>query len=391
LFAWRDGSGDVVAVSYGFLSTYPPTQCGLATFTQALTRGIPIEDSGDRIGVVRVIDTPVTSHAPEIVGHLQTQAYVSHRVAAEALRPFDVVIVQHRFDVFGGPDGDQVLAVLDAIHAPVVTIAHAVPGYPTVRQSTVLKQVISASARVVAMSQAARARLITEYGADPSKVALIPHGAVSRPMSGRAGPGQRPLVLTWGVLGPGKGIEWAIDGFQQLRRMNPRPAYIVAGRTDARVLREQGEVYRLRLRERARSVGVSHLVRFAGTYLDELALDQLLGRTDVVLLPYDSREQVVSGVLVEALAAGRPVIATAFPHAVELLSGGAGLIVPQFDAAAIGAALQRVFTEPGLAGRMAAEAERIAPSLAWSAVSAEYRDLVASVLAVDAGSGRQSG
>jgi glycosyltransferase involved in cell wall biosynthesis len=114
--------------------------------------------------------------------------------------------------------------------------------------------------------------------------------------------------------------------------------------------------------------------------VDEVTLDKLIRRTDIVLLPYDSREQVTSGVLVEAVAAGKPVVATAFPHAVELLSSGAGLVVEQQDGAALGEALYRVLTEPGQAQRMRAEAARIAPSLRWPAVADQYRALAGVLL-----------
>jgi glycosyltransferase involved in cell wall biosynthesis len=147
------------------------------------------------------------------------------------------------------------------------------------------------------------------------------------------------------------------------------------------VRQQQGEDYRRQLGERARVVGVSHLVRFVGSYLDEEALTRLVRRADVVVLPYDSREQVTSGVLVEAVAAGKPVVATAFPHAVELLAGGAGLLVPQYDGAAIGDALYRVLTEPDRARRMAVEATLLAPALLWPAVAARYRSLLANLLA----------
>jgi glycosyltransferase involved in cell wall biosynthesis len=143
---------------------------------------------------------------------------------------------------------------------------------------------------------------------------------------------------------------------------------------------QQGEAYRRILRQRAVDVGVSDMLRFDGSYVDDVTLDKLIRRADIVLLPYDSREQVTSGVLVEAVAAGKPVVATAFPHAVELLGSGAGLIVEQQDGAALGEALYRVLTEPGQAQRMRAEAARIAPSLRWPAVADQYRALAAVLL-----------
>jgi glycosyltransferase involved in cell wall biosynthesis len=168
---------------------------------------------------------------------------------------------------------------------------------------------------------------------------------------------------------------------QHVGRVRPSPAYIIAGQTHPRVRQQQGESYRLQLARRARAVGVSNHVRFEGAYLDEVSLTRLVRRADVVLLPYDSRDQVTSGVLVEAVAAGIPVVATAFPHAVELLASGAGLLAPHCDGDAMGAALHRVLTEPGLAQHMSAEARRLAPSLLWPAVAQRYRSLAAELLA----------
>jgi len=209
---------------------------------------------------------------------------------------------------------------------------------------------------------------------------VIPHGADLQTPAGLM-EGERPLVLTWGLLGPGKGIEWAVDGLRGIRHVRPLPSYIVAGQTHPRVRMQQGEQYRLQLRQRARAGGVSDLVSFVGDYLDGPALAALLRRASVVVLPYDSREQVTSGVLVEAVAAGRPVIATRFPHAVELLSTGAGILVPHYDGPAIGHALHRVLTEPDLAAGMAKEASRLAKTLSWTAVAAAYRRLAHQLLA----------
>ena len=361
--------------SYGFLSTYPPTQCGLATFTRAMMRSIGAPDSGDRVGVVRVVDGPPGAEPTEVMGHLRTDDPRSHLAAAEALNTFDVAVVQHEYGIFGGPDGDQVLAVLEHVRVPVVVVAHTVLAAPTARQALVLQRVVSRSDAVVTMTDTARDRLIGLYDVDPSRVTVISHGAPARVGASPSVPGTGPVILTWGLLGPGKGIEWAIDGLARLLRLSPAPTYIVAGQTHPRVQQRQGEAYREQLQRRAVAAGVSELLQFEGSYLDDVALTRLIHRADVVLLPYDSREQVTSGVLVEAVAAGKPVVATAFPHAVELLRSGAGLVVPHADGAAIGEALYQVLTEPTTAHRMTAEALRIAPSLWWPAVADQYRAL----------------
>jgi glycosyltransferase involved in cell wall biosynthesis len=122
-------------------------------------------------------------------------------------------------------------------------------------------------------------------------------------------------------------------------------------------------------------LGLEDSVRFDARYLDTADLHLLVQQADVVLLPYDSVEQVTSGVLIEAITAGKPVVSTGFPHARELLSSGAGLIVDRQDPEAIAQALRRVLTEPGLADQMAAEASRMAPALLWPAVADQYREV----------------
>jgi glycosyltransferase involved in cell wall biosynthesis len=343
--------------------------------------------------VVRVVDAPVRSTATEVVGHLYSRARGGGEKAAELLNTFDVALIQHEFGVYGGENGEQVLSVLDELRVPTVVVVHTVLGSPSPQQAHVLRHIGAASDAIVTLTDGARTRLVECYDVDPAKVHLIRHGATLHAPSDTSMTdtwmlARRPLILTWGLLGPGKGIEWAIDGLQRLRLLRPLPAYIVAGQTHPRAHLEHGESYRLKLAQRARIVGVSHLFRTVGSYLDDAALARLIRRADVVLLPYDSRDQTTSPVLVEAVAAGKPVVATAFPHAVELLGSGAGLLVPHFDGTAIGEALYRVLTEPGLAQRMAAEAARLGPTFTWSAAADRYRCLGSVLLANRAASAR---
>jgi glycosyltransferase involved in cell wall biosynthesis len=138
-------------------------------------------------------------------------------------------------------------------------------------------------------------------------------------------------LLTWGLLGPGKGIEWAIDAVADLADIRPRPTYVIAGATHPKVHAQSGESYREMLASRAAASAANGSVFFDDEYRDLRSLMDLIRSADLVVLPYDSQEQVTSGVLVDAVAAGRPVVSTAFPHAVELLASGAGIVVPRGD------------------------------------------------------------
>jgi glycosyltransferase involved in cell wall biosynthesis len=364
----RPGAGR----SYGILSSYPPTRCGLATFTAALTRGL--EANGAAVGVVRVADGAISSD-PRVLAELDNGVPASVTEATASLSGCDVAIVQHEYGLYGGPDGDEVLDILCGLTVPSIVIAHTVLLEPTDHQRSVLEAVAEAASVVVVMTEAARHRLCNRLDVDASKVTTIPHGAATPAPQHRSDRSARPVLLSWGLLGRGKGIEWAIDAMADLKDLRPRPRYVVAGRTHPKVVALEGEVYRDMLVERTWAKGVAASVTFDAGYRDLHSLTRLIQDASVVVLPYDSRDQVTSGVLVDAIAAGRPVVATAFPHAVELLSSGAGIVVPHGDATALAAALRRVLTEPGLAAAMAGEAARLAPALSWPAVAGQYADL----------------
>ena len=262
------------------------------------------------------------------------------------------------------------------------------------RQREILDELVLRADAVVTMTHTARERLFQNYLVPPAvDVHVVPHGAAeSRPTAVPAPLDagddscaniHRPTVLTWGLLGVGKGIEWGIDAMASLRDLDPPPRYLVVGQTHPKVLDHEGERYRHGLEARMLSRGVQDLVEFDPRYLSTDDLQQIIRHADVVLLPYDSREQVTSGVLVEAVSAGRPVVATAFPHARELLAGGAGILVERADPAAIAEALRRVLTVDGLAAAMTAEATRLAPQLLWTSVAQQYRELAAAVLSAN--------
>nr|WP_307874180.1 glycosyltransferase [Frankia sp. AgB1.8] len=199
--------------------------------------------------------------------------------------------------------------------------------------------------------------------------------------SSRTARSEGPTVLTWGLIGPGKGIEWGIEALAALTDLDRPPRYVVAGETHPKVLAREGEAYRDGLVALAHRLGVAGSVRFDGRYRDARSLAELVRAADVVLLPYDSRDQVTSGVLIEAVAAHKPIVATRFPHAVELLGGGTGLLVPHEDPAAIAAALRAIVTDDALQHSLTDAVAARAPELLWPAVARRYRRLAAELVA----------
>lgn len=360
--------GFSVSPTIGVLSTHPPTRCGLATFSSALSDGL--RATGATVSTVRIADGSTTED-PGVVGELTNGSASSVAAAAELLNRCDLALIQHEYGIYGGADGDEVVDILRALRVPSIVVAHTVLNDPTPHQRWVLETIAAEADQVVVMSAAANDRLIAGYDVDRRKVTMIPHGAAVATdfRVRRAG---RPTLLTWGLLGPGKGIERVIDAMPSLQGLPGRPRYVVAGRTHPKVLAAEGEAYRESLRERARSLGVADAVNLETGYLGADSLRTLIQSAAAVVLPYDSTQQVTSGVLVEAIAKGRPVVATAFPHAVELLSSGAGIVVNHQDQDALAAALRQVLTQPGLAGAMAGEARQLGPSMDWPVVAKLY-------------------
>jgi len=371
-----------VNLTYGLLSTYPPTACGLATFTAALEGGLTRSDRlGDTCLVVRAVETRGGSPA-HVAAELVAGSAASLQAAVATLNDADVAIIQHEYGIFGGRDGAEVLEVLDGLTIPTIVVLHTVPLDPTPHQREVLEAVAARADAVITMTDAARRRLGAGYVVEMGKVAVIPHGAhVERSHTTAPAAGNRPTILTWGLIGPGKGIEWGIEALALLSDLKPRPHYLIVGETHPKVLAARGEEYRDGLTALAARRGLANQVEFNATYLDVPSLQRIVRAATLVLLPYDSADQITSGVLIDAVAAGKPVISTRFPHAIELLGGGVGLLVDHRDPAAIAAALRRVLTDASLRSAMAAAAERLAPGLAWSAVADRYRVVAARLVA----------
>lgn len=354
--------------SVAVLSTYAPTVCGLATFSAALAESLSAK--GVNVSVVRIADGAAPVSGP-VIGELVNGSAASVAASAELLNNSDVAVIQHEYGIYGGPDGDEIVEILGRLTVPSIVVAHTVLKEPTPHQHSVLKEVISRADQVVVMSEAARARLCAGFGADRGKVTIIPHGAALPTVVAPRNSGH-PTILTWGLLGPGKGIERVIDAMVSLKDLPGRPRYLIAGRTHPKVLATHGEAYREGLIAQANRLDVADAVFFDAQYRTPQQLTELMVSASVVVLPYDSKDQVTSGVLVDSVASGRPVVATAFPHAVELLGSGAGTVVGHDDPDALLQALRRTLTDSRVAGSMASEARGLAPAMAWPVVGAAY-------------------
>ena len=366
--------------SFSFLSTYPPTRCGLATFTQALASAL-IGPDDVRARIVRAMDIDdepalaALGTRSVIVGELHRGDPGSGREAARILCASDVVIVQHEYGIYGGRDGDELVPVLAALTAPSIVVLHTVLPDPTKHQREVLEKVAQLAGAIVVMTETARRLLAEGYTVDPHKVSVIPHGVSDWSAVAVAPHPGRRTMLTWGLIGPGKGIEWGIRAMAELAESEPQLHYLVAGQTHPKVVDREGEQYRESLERLIVELGLEGRVTLEGRYLEVPQLAGHVAAADIVLLPYDTRDQVTSGVLAEAVAAGKDVIATTFPHSSELLANGVGTLVEHEEPAAIARAVRTILHRAKPADHRRAPAV----DMSWPTVASGYRVLARSI------------
>ena len=341
-----------------------PRRCGLATYTshsiQALGAAFPslkidhyAMDDGH--GVAYGPDVALTVPADERSAYVAAAAQIGRSGA-------EIFWLHHEFGIFGGTAGDYILPLLRHIDIPVVVTLHTVLARPDADQMRVMRAIIARADRLIVMAREAARLLEQVYGADPRCIRIVPHGAPDRPLSGtrplkaKLDLGDRPVILTFGLLSPGKGIETAIRALPDVVVRHPDLLYLVVGATHPTLLRHDGEAYRESLADLARALGMEDHVRFVDCFLENDDLLDHLQACDIYLTPYLGSGQVTSGTLSYALAMGRPVISTPYIHAREALAGGIGTLVPFGDAGAISRALLDHFRDPDW---LAAQADRV--------------------------------
>ncbi|MEK6649328.1 MAG: glycosyltransferase [Actinomycetota bacterium] len=377
-----------MSIRFGFVSTYPPTHCGIATFSNSLMSAI--RDLGlHTTSVVRLVDEGANeterSVSPEILRTLHAGNSESLASVVAALNAMDIAVIQHEFGIYGGVDGDEVLEIIKGLRIPSIVVVHTVLITPTWHQRIVFTQLTRSASAVVTMSNTARDLLVSKYSVEPSKIFVLPHGAPAFPdVKAEDLASRRPLILTWGLIGGGKGIEWGIEAMDRLRDLDPAPRYLVAGRTHPKVLEHEGEAYRESLRRRIEKLNLTDVVELNANYLSDGELAVLVASASVVLLPYDSTEQMTSGVLIEAVTAGLPVVATKFPNAIELLADGVGIVVPHHDPDAIALALRTILQDSAVAAAFSARAKEIGSEFLWPSVAARYVKLARALIRAEA-------
>lgn len=356
------------------IGNHPPRRCGIASFTSDLADAL----APARVLLVAMNDGQPYDYPKRVAFGIEQQdldAYVRATGRIEALKP-DMVCVQHEYGIFGGPAGSYLLTLLRGLKAPIVTTLHTVLERPSPEQWAVLEELALLSRRLVVMSGRA-VELLTNLGIPAHKIVVIPHGvhaihADHEAEKARLGLADRALILTFGLLGRGKGLEQAIRALPEVVRAHPEVTYLILGATHPHVLRHEGERYREELCDLARELGVDGHLRMDNRFVSPEELGRYLAAADIYLTPYPNPAQITSGTLAYAVGGGKVVVSTPYWHAEELLSEGRGVLVPFHDPAPLGRALVDLLDHPEERRQMAERAAAYGRQMLWPAVGRRY-------------------
>jgi glycosyltransferase involved in cell wall biosynthesis len=366
-----------------FASTYPPRHCGIATFTQALSSA-----TGEREVVAIHAAGPNLLYPGEVHHRIRREEPGDYaRTARDLSRCADVVSIQHEYGIWGGEDGSAVLDFVHALDAPAVTTLHTVLRHPTPNQRAILLELIRASAATVVMSRSAAHVLTGMYGVAATSIDVIPHGVPNLPLvdAGTIKPALelagREVILSFGLIGPGKGLELVIDALPAVVAARPTACYVILGATHPNLLATEGESYRRSLEDRVAVLGMGKHVRFIDRFVGRVELTRWLEGADVFVTPYPNLDQIVSGTLSYAMGAGRAIVSTPYAYASELLDDGRGLLVPPGSPAAWADALIGLLENDELRAAVGRRAYEHSRAMVWSNVAVQYRQLFARVAA----------
>jgi glycosyltransferase involved in cell wall biosynthesis len=364
-----------------FLGDYVPRHCGIATFTRDLCEAVSAAAPESECYAGAVNDRGEGyEYPPRVRFELLEKDIDSYRRAADFLNfnNADVLCVQHEFGIYGGAAGSHLLALLKEVRMPVVTTLHTLLTEPDAAQRKVMDEITRRSERVVVMARKGEEILREVYSVPAGKIVVIPHGIPDVPLvdstaaKEQFGVEGRKVLLTFGLIGPGKGIEHAIQALPEIVQRHPEVVYIILGATHPHLLAHEGERYRQGLEWLAEEQGVKAHVIFDNRYVSPADLREFVSATDIYLTPYLNQEQITSGTLAQVFGAGRAVISTPYRHAQELLKEGRGMLVPFANPAAIAEAVCEYLERPGFIQSTQQAAWQAGREMIWPAVAQEY-------------------
>ena len=371
--------GDIVLAG-----NYLPRRCGIATFTTDLLTSLAKKAPKIKCWAVALNDRPEGYNYPDQVRfEISKNKIKEYHLAADFLNinPIDVVCLQHEYGIFGGDNGSHIIEMLGDLRMPIVTTLHTVLHEPKPPQKKIIIKLGELSDRLVVMSRQAEEFLLEIYGIPKNKIVVIPHGIPDLPFvdpspyKKKLGVDGRKVILTFGLLSPGKGIEYMIDALPAIISRHPEAMFIVVGATHPDIKKNSGEEYRISLQQRARKLGVEKQLTLHNRFVDLPELQEFLGGSDIYVTPYLNEAQIVSGTLAYALGAGKAVVSTPYWYAKEMLDERRGRLVPFRDSKSLAAEIIDLFDNEAEMNAMRKRAYSHCRKMVWKEVAGKYLDV----------------
>ncbi|MFQ5502897.1 MAG: glycosyltransferase [Phycisphaerae bacterium] len=372
------------------IGSYVPRKCGIGIYSHDLATAIardvydrPLSEARDVV-IAAMDDRPEGyGYGPEVALRINQHRRQDYRDAAEIINNsmVDLVSLQHEYGLFGGEWGDALLELLDRLEKPLVSTLHTILSKPEPKQADVLRQICRRSTRVIVMAEKAREILTEVYDVDAGAIRVVPHGVPDVPFGesechkARFNISGRPTILTFGLLGPSKTIEVALDALARVVPDFPELVYIVLGATHPGVKRESGERYRLSLESRAAKLGIEKNVTFHNRYVSIDDLRAYLQAADIYTTPYRGKEQITSGTLAYAVASGKAVVSTPYWHAEELLAEDRGILVDFDDVDGFARGFHSLLADRDRRERMQRAAYDYGRQMIWPTVARRHVDI----------------
>lgn len=360
------------------IGNFLPRKCGLATFTTDTFNALKSRYPDLSVDVYAMDDHPGRYDYPACVtGTIPQDDRAAYIATARAIETSgaQAIWLQHEYGIFGGAAGEHILALLDRTNLPLIVTLHTVLEKPSAQERAVMEGLLRRAAKVIVMAERGRDILTRVHGANPRSIVTIPHGVPDRPFADpatvkpRFGWSGRKVILTFGLLAPGKGIETVIEAMPSVVEQNPDAMYVVLGATHPNLVAHEGEKYRDGLKALTRELGVEHNVAFVDAFVEQDELIDYLQAADIYVTPYLNPAQITSGTLSYAVGVGKAVISTPYVHATEILADGHGVLVDFRDAAAFAREINSLLGSERNRSRLSARAYERGRTMTWSRVA----------------------
>jgi len=369
-----------------FLSTFPPRECGIATFAEDLITSI------DKIGIVNtqviaISDSENRVYDKKVIAEIKQNNRNDYIEMAKRLNNsnIDLLVIEHEYGIYGGENGEYILDLVSNLEIPIVTTLHTILSEPTQKQRFIISELGKKSEKIITMARNTKKMLNSIYGIDLEKIQVINHGVPQRLIQSRDtlkkkfGYENRQIVSTFGLISPGKGIEYGIEAIAKVVKNNPEVLYLILGQTHP-ALKEAGTLYRSRLEDLVKKLDLSKNIKFVNKYLSKDEIIQYLQLSDIYMTPYLGKDQAVSGTLAYAVGYGKAIVSTPYLYAKEMLSDGRGLLAEFSNPESLASCMKQILQDPSKKAILEKNTAKVGRTMYWDKVALQYIDVLLNII-----------